>query len=287
MNWNPFKKNKNKDCNLIYYKAIRDSIIAFPVSEEDSINDIIESLCYPINLIETVFTFNSNKIEYICFKVCSKEVLFFKSRDSKVKISKADLNDAIHNINWDIIYSPQNIEAIFEDAILAKNFSLEFLKSVITDLIENDNNCYISPDHELMFIFESNILSSFQSISLSNSSAKWMKRANIYVYNKMLRTALKYHDNFTDAMTEVNINCDSYLSIPNGIENEYLALHIGNDQYNFYNLLVTHYNNSCLKDDFTFMNKGRYVSLKNNCFEVKSYIYKFNNQSLLEEAIAI
>lgn len=253
-----------------------------------SINSIIGSLGYPTNLIHTVHTFNSKKIDCIGFKILSKELVFVLAKDKQTKLSYSDVSKEVNQIDWDFEYSSLNVEDILNDGIDLENITLEFFKSVVNDLLCENQQTYQSKRLGLYFSFENDILKAFTSTGWDNSATKWLKDLNPHMFEEMLEEASLYHDNEIDAMEEVNKHCESLLNIPQAMQNEFIESHRKqNGNINLYNLLITHYSQNCNLNDFQFMNKGRYSKVGKSNFAVGKFVYEFGDLNQLIEVYSL
>jgi len=189
-----------------------------------SINSIIDYLGYPRNHIKTVHTFDSNKFDCLGFKSLSKELVFVLTKDKETKPPFSDVSKEMNNIDWDFEYSSHDVEDIPNDGIDAKNLSIKFLETVISDFQSIDDKTYKSNNLGLLFFFEDNTLTDFCSSGFDNASTKWLKKWNPSMYKQMLKEAKFYHENEQDAMAEMNILSDSLRGIPQALRNEFIYL---------------------------------------------------------------
>jgi len=247
-----------------------------------SINSCIEFFGYDKNLVHTILTFQSEKIECLGFKIFSQEPIFVLAKNPKVKVSESDLRKELNQIDWPPEYSSLNVESILEDAILFENLDIKFLQSVV-DLKDEGNELYVSRKLGAYLQFENGIFKSFTSSELGNSSTKWLQGINPSMVRDMIGEARKFQQNEIDVMEEVNKLADSILAIPQAANNEYIPLHYtkyGN--VNWFNLYIAHYKKDCQIEDFLFMNKGRYRNINSKTIEVGKYIYSFAPDGKLE-----
>lgn len=271
------------------YKVERKKLIEIEHTPGNgSINSIIDYFEYPRNHINIIHTFNSNKFYCLGVKSLSKELIFILVKDKEVTPLFSDVSKEMNKIDWESVYSSHDIEYILNDGIDANNLTKMFLKSVIPDFKSIDENKYKSNQLGLLFFFNNDILIKFCSSGYDNASTKWLKKLNISLYKQMLKEAIFYQGNEPDAMKEMNILSDSIRGIPKASTNEFLYLHkTKNNNINYYNVLVTHYNKECTLDEFVFMNKGRYKQTDFNKYEVGYFIYEFNEQNMLENVCKI
>lgn len=279
---NIFGNNKSSS-KTGFFKADNEKLIEISeILGNGSIASCIESLGFPTNHIHIVYTFDSDKITCLGFKTLSKKLVFILTESPEIKISYSDVQKEINQINWGYEYSSLNINDILEEGINLENFSLDFLKSVI-HLKEDGKNTYKSDQLGLFLQFDDGILKAFTSTGWDNSATKWLNNLNPTMIKEMTDEAKQYHQNDIDTMQEVNNQAKSLLGIPNAISNEYIPFHTKkNGNVNFYNLLITHYTKDCNIDDFLFMNKGRLSEINDNSIVVGNFIYRFNQNGVLE-----
>lgn len=276
-----FSKKEHESKSGIYKIDGKNLIELDETPGNGSINSIVENFGYPTNLVHTVFTFDSKKIECLGFKTLSNELIFVLAKDKK-EVLFSDVLKEINSIDWDFEYSSLNVEDILNEAVDAENLNLSFLKSVVTDLLSIGNNVYKSERLSLYFCFENEILKSFSSSNYENSATKWLKNINPLMFEQMLQEARAYHNKEQDAVEEVNKHSESLLGIPQAINNEFIELHKKhNGNVNFYNLLLAHYTQNCKLEEFLFMNKGRYSNIDENKFGVGNFVYEFGETNEL------
>ncbi len=271
-----------------FFKVEGKSLIAIEETPGNgSINSVIESLGYPKNHIYTVNTFDSKEFHCLGFKTLSKELIFVLAKSPETKISFSDVSKAISQIDWGFEYSSLNVEDILNEGIDLENLDLEFLKSVL-DLKFEDDNLYRSERLGLYLQFNNGVLKAIASSGWDNSSTKWLNDVNSLMVKRMLEEATLYQNNKIEAMEEVNKQADSLLNIPSAVQNEYISFHQKkNGNVNYYNLLITHYDQYCDLDEFLFMNKGRYKKIDERTFEVGRFTYYFDADEKLEKVVEI
>lgn len=278
------KTDKNKTG---FYKIDEGKLIEIEETPGNgSINSIIEYLGYPKNYIYIVHTFNSTKINCLGFKTLCKELIFVLAKSPETKLLFSDVSKEVGTVDWSFEYSSLNIEDILNEGIELENFDFDFLKSVI-DLTPDGENLFKSKKLGLYFQFDDGILKAFTSSGMDNSSTKWLKDLNSIMVRKMTEEASLYHDNEIDTMDEVNKQAQSLLGIPHAVNNEYIPLHRNhNGNVNFYNLLMTHYTQTCNLNEFLFINKGRYSQLDRMTYGVGNFIYEFDYSNELKNVIS-
>lgn len=250
-----------------------------------SINSCIESLGYPANHINIIYTFDSDDITCLGFKALSKKLVMVLTKSAETKISYSDVQKEVSKIDWGFEYSSLNMETILQEGIELENFDLDFLKSVV-DLQEDGENVFKSNQLGLYLQFDKTILKAFASTGWESSETKWLNRINSLMVKEMTDEALQYHSSEIEAMEEVNNQAKALLFIPEAISNEFIPLHYKkNGNINFYNLFITHYTKECNLKDFLFMNKGRLRKINNKTIEVGEFFYSFNNDGTLESII--
>lgn len=277
-----FSKKKNEYKTGIF--EIKDgNLLELEVTPGNgSINSIIEYFGYATNLVHIVHTFDSKNLECLGFKVLSKKLVFALAKNEKTNISYSDVLKEVNRIDWDFEYSSLNVEDILNDAVDSENMNFEFLKSVLSDLSLVESSTYKSEKLGLYFYFENDILKSFNSSGFDNSATKWLKNLNPTMFEQMHKEAILYHDSDQIAMEEVNKLSESILNIPHAAKNEFIELHKKpNGNINFYNLLIAHYTQDCDLAEFMFMNKGRYLKLSDNKFEIGKFVYEFSESNRL------
>jgi len=281
-----FKKNEKKTG---IYKIENNNLIEIDETPGNgSINSIIEHFGYPTNLVHVVLAFDSNKIECLGFKVLTKELIFVLQKSDYKKISYSDVMKEISNIDWKFEYDSLKIEDVFNDAVKEENLSVDFLKSISSDLTLIKDNVYQSEKFGLFFYFENNILKSFDSTGYDSTATKWFKNINPNMYQHILKEANLYHGREENAMKEVNLQCEAMLDLPDGVKNEFVNLHVSElGNVNFYNILITHYNQDCELEDFLIVNKGRLKKYDSKTFAVGDYIYEFDENNHLTKSRTI
>lgn len=249
-----------------------------------SVNSIIEELGFSLSQVHPIYTFDSEVIECIGFKIFTKQAVFVLAKENSSGLTTNVVDQEIKRIDWDSEYSSLNVEAILNEGIDSKSLNYDFLSS-ITQLVKDVNNVYHAPSLGLYLNFENELLDSFASAEWSNSASRWLKDLNESMFSKILSEAKKYHDNEMEAMEEVNLQCDSLLEMPQALKNEFIPLHMkltGN--INFYNLLAVHYNFEIPIQEFKIVNKGRFILKDENKFEVDGFYYQFGSNGKLTAA---
>ncbi|MGN7202839.1 hypothetical protein ACTHQF_01090 [Pedobacter sp. SAFR-022] len=275
-------KKASKTC---FFKCDNETLIDInDIPGNGSINSCIESLGFAANHVKIVHTFDSDKISCLGFKSLSKQLVMVLTKSPQTKISYSDVRSEIKRIDWDFEYSSLAIEDILQEGIDLQNLDFSFLKSVI-ELKDDGENVFKSDQLGLYFQFNKGMLKAFASTGWDNSATKWLNDLNPKMVTRMKEEAQRYHANDIDTMEEVNNQAKAILGIPKAIGNEFIPLHTKkNGNVNFYNLLITHYNENCSVDDFLFMNKGRLSKINENTIEVGRFIYSFTSDGWLESA---
>lgn len=216
------------------FKVIGDGLIEIEeIQGEGSINDYIVSIGYPINHIYTVFCFDSEHFETLCFTALTKELKLVFTKNKNLKITMSDVKKAIKSIDWKTEYSTLNIEDFLNEGIEYGNLSINFLQS-ISDLKQEDGNLYKSDKLGLYFQFnEEGVLEGFSSSGWDNISTKWLNSLNEEMVKEYKKEAAKYHDNEIDVMQEVNNQSNALLNIPQAMANEFISLHKNGNIINF------------------------------------------------------
>ncbi|MFN3444127.1 MAG: hypothetical protein ACK44D_00175 [Bacteroidia bacterium] len=278
--------DKARSSSTAFFKVINNTLIEIEkVSGNGSINSYIEGQGFQRNQIHVVYTFNADKVECLCFRSLSKDLVLVLAKDFKTKLSYSDVKKDVAKIDWKSEYNSLTVEDILQDGIETKNFDLNFMKSVL-DLSEDSKNTYKSEQLGLYLRFENDILVAFTSEGWDNSATKWLTNINPTMVRKMTEEAEQYQENQMNIMEEVNQQANSILDTPNALKNEFIPLHIkSNGNINFFNLLITHYDKDCHIDDFLLMNKGRFRKINNYTIEVGYFIYTFSELGQLESCI--
>lgn len=252
-----------------------------------SINSIVDSLGYDRNLVHIVHIFDSNKIDCIGVKLFSDDktnkILFVVAKN-KCKLNLSDVYNQMKKVDWEFEYSALNVADFLDSGIENNNLSREYLQEFV-ELTMISEDTYECQKFGLLLRFENDILMAYSSANWDNEASRWLKEINPELFNNMFLEAKKFHENEWDAMSEVNIQCDSILNTPAGFQNEFLLKHrksTGN--INFYNLLAVHYKHECYLDDFLFVNKGRYKEHSLNIYLCGDYLFSFDDNGILVNA---
>lgn len=264
-----------------FFEVEDKELIPIDELEKGSINDCIEKIGFPTNHIYTIHSFNSDKISVLGFKALTKSLKFVLAENPQTKISFSDVSKAVKGIDWEFEYSDLNVEDILQEGIDYENFDLNFVKSII-ELTKEDEDLYKSEKFGLYLQFENGILKVFTSSEWENSSTKWFKDINPQMVKRMIKEAKQFQRNEIEAMEEVNRQTKALMNVPEAMKNEFLSLHENiNGNYNFHNLVITHYTQDCKQEDFLFMNNGRYKKIDGNTFEAGKFKYEFDNNKEL------
>lgn len=264
-----------------FFKVENKKLIPIDELENGSINDCIEKIGFPTNHVYTINTFDSKKISVLGFIALTKKLVFVLAKD-KSKISFSDVTKAVNGIDWEFEYSDLNVEDILQDGIDYENFDLNFVKSIL-DLTKEDKDLYKSKKLGLYLQFDNRILTAFTSSEWENSSTKWLKGINQSMVENMVKEAKQYQRNEIEAMQEVNNQTKALMNVPQAMKNEFLPLHENEKgNFSFYNLVIAHYTQDCIQDDFLFMNRGRYKKIDEHTFEVGNFQYEFGNDKQLK-----
>lgn len=250
-----------------------------------SINDTIEYLGFHTTQIHTVNTFDSPTIEVIGVKIFTKQPVFVWAKEKNTRLDFKNLSRELKNTDWDFEYSSHTIEDILTEGIEAQSLTFEYLSSVL-ELHKESDTLFNAPSIGLYLNFNNGYLESYTSSDWANTASKWLKGVNERLFENMLSEAMRYHRNEIEAMEEVNLVCEALQGIPHAMQNEFIEMHRKpNGNINFFNLLAAHYNNfqgEPIKiDDFQIVNKGRYVKLNDQTFEVDNFIYQFDSEGQL------
>ena len=248
-----------------------------------SINSIIDHLGYDRSQLHLVLTSRSENFECIVFKVFTREPIFMIVKDEISFPTISMLQSEIKLVDWEFEYDSNNIESMLDQGI--GELSYEFLSSIL-ELKSEGNSLYLAPQLQLYLSFQDQKLSGYASSEWENASAKWLKSLNPKLFNMMLDDAKKFHDSDREAMEEINLQCEALQSIPHATKNEFLPLHQTiNGTFNFYNLLVAHYQHEITKSEFIVVNKGRYIQRAYNEFEVGHFVYCFAESGKLVKVV--
>lgn len=264
-----------------FFKIEGKELIPIDELQKGSINDCVEKIGFPTNQVYTIHSFDSEKISVLGFKALTKSLVFVLA-ENKTKISYSDVTKAIKSVDWDFEYSDLNVEDILQQGIDYENFDLGFVKSII-DLDKEDENLYKSQKLRLYLQFENGILVAFTSSEWENSSTKWLKDINPKMVESIIKEAKQFQRNEIEAMEEVNNQTKALMNVPEAMKNKFLPKHKNEKgNFNFYNLVIAHYTQDCNRDNFLFMNKGRYKKIDKQIFEVGNFQYEFRNDKQLK-----
>ncbi|MHA8061183.1 hypothetical protein PQG22_07890 [Aquirufa beregesia] len=273
---------KSQEYKTGIFKLEGDRLVEFDnLPGDGSINSIIISCGYELSQVHIVLTFDSKVIEFIGFKIFSKEVVFAKVKQEKDNLDLKVLKREIAKIDWDYEYSSHTVLDILNNGIEANSLSFEFLSSVL-ELKKDGDSLYQSPQLELYLNFRTGKLENFTSLNWLNADSQWLKKINNGMFDAILNEAFQYHFSEIEAMEEVNLQCLAIRKIPNAINNEFIPLHIKpNRNINFYNLFVTHYDSNIYVDEFKIVNKGRFISRNEITLEVDKFVFQFDSNGFL------
>lgn len=140
----------------------------------------------------------------------------------------------------------------------------------------------------MAFKFENNFLIGYEFTNNLGPSSKWLRDINTDLYRKILAEAKRFQPTDKDAHLKVELQCESFMSIQDPMDNMYIKQHstdYGN--VNFYNLRAAHYERSISMKEFLKMNKGRYPKIGKNEFQVKSFAYTFDRHKVLSEVAKV
>lgn len=265
-----------------FYKVERTELVKFePSTESKSINDAIHELGFNTTQIHTI---QSDYFDCIGVKIFTKVPILVLTLEKKT-VNLNVLKRELEKVDWSFEYDSINIEYILTEGVENRSLSFEYLSSVI-ELQKENESLFLAPSIDLYLNFKGGYLESFTSSDWTNTASKWLKDTNPQLFENMVSEANQFHRSEIEGMEEVNLQCEAFLNIPSGIENDYIPLHkkpYGN--INFFNLLAAHYQsldgNKIALEDFKSVNKGRFIKRDHLTFEVGNFIYQFDSDGWL------
>lgn len=278
-----FNKSKSERKTGVYIIQDEKLIELESLPENGSINAITKSLGFNNSQAHSILLFDSKVISGIIVKVFTKEILFILTEEGISSLNNSTLQSEIKNIDWDEEYSSYSIEGILSDGIDNKEFTYDFLNSVI-ELDQKSDSIYYSINLDLLLYFENDYLIKYSSADGYNAEAKEFKSSNPKYFDAVLSEAKSFQVSKSNVINEVNHQFKALFSIPNALRNEHLEDYkneLGN--YNFFNLWVANYGSTSLSE-FLNINKGRYIKLSDNLIKVNNTTFEFSEDGIFLNA---
>ena len=260
---------------------------------EKSINQVSEHLGYNYEMFSTYFSTENEDIYSVVFEQFTTNIIYVRTKKTVTKLSKNTVNKYLKDFDFDFIYSAYNVNDILKDGIENRSLSSEFLCRVL-GLPEITNNGIANCEKFGLYLhFIDGLLVDFQSADGLNEWAKEWKNINPHFIEEYEKEAKRYWGNNTQKIiAEINIQADAYSDVPSALQNTYLSLHknsFGN--YNFFNLLIAHYDKQVSIDEFKSVNHGRFEVLKSSNdikrLKVGKFIYEFSEDGNILDSYAV
>lgn len=250
-------------------------------SWEGSINDICKRQGYDGGLFYTYSdTDKESDIILICFKIFTSDIVCVITNDNVIELREQDVNKYLSNYSFTEDYPVYNRESDLRAGVKNKNITFEFLADVLNIPIKegSKDTMLISEKFGYKFFFKNNVLDQFTSLDGYGYEAKEVKETMPDYYIKMENSAkLYWHNDIDNIKKEINTQCKSFYSIPDGLKNEFLKYFIDKDGcYNFKIISVLLYkDNICLRD-FKDICHGEYQFVENKIENgLDLYVYKY------------
>lgn len=281
--WSLFKKSPEKTSSSGIFIPKGNEFIELEGDFSDkSINQVSEHLGYNHEMFSTYFSTENEDIYSVVFEQFTTNIIYVSTKKTVTKLSKNTVNKYLKDFDFDFTYSAYSVNDTLNDGIENKSLSSEFLYRVL-GLSEITNNGIANCEKFGLYLhFSDGLLVDFQSADGLNEWAKEWKNINPHFIEGYEKEAKRYWGNNTQKIiAEINIQADAYSDVPSSLQNTYLSLHknsFGN--YNFFNLLVAHYDKQVSIDEFKIVNHGRFEELKSSNdikrLKVGKFIYEFS-----------
>lgn len=220
------------------------------IDEGGSINDNLQALGYDHNQFYTYTNFdmpydfdnNSDSILVVCLKALSEEIICVITNPNRKFLSDTEVRQYMQNFVFSQDYSLYSLEGNLDDAIVERNFSIQFVAEALgIPYNENDTILY-SSRFKYNFIFENGYLVDYEIADGYNRDAHDLKNSASWLFKLIESHAQKFHGTNDNAIKEINIQAQAFCNLPSGVKNEFLPEFENSDNsYNFKMLLVAKY----------------------------------------------
>lgn len=248
----------------------------------NSINGISNDLGYQNEQVYTYRDFrNANSIvEMIAFEFYTRNILFVFTSQPVSKLKLSDVNNYAQGYVLSEIYNASELQNTFNQAIKNKSFSADFLSDKFGIKFEADG-IQLVPKINYMLFFKDGYLSDYQRSDGLNEAANYFKTHVPSRYNLIATHAKKYWgNNIINIQEEINTQCDALYRLPEVGNNPFISLHQESDGWvNYFMILVTHYHEPVILDNFLKVNHGRYklVNGQLNTYLLGKFAYTFDS----------
>ena len=244
-----------------------------------SFNEISEKLGYHIDQVKHYWlsTNSENEITCVGFKVFSNDIVFIVTKGTTANLTKSQLDHFLKDYKLKEEYNSVETRSILQRGIDNKSLDYEFLSEVLKIKLPDPNGVFFSEFLNLYLYFNKGFLTDFQPSDGLNEWGKYFRAINPLIIENYENVAKKYWgDNSTNVIKEINTQSKALANVPNASKNEYIPLHLDeNNTANFHMLMVCHYNKEITLDEFKRINHGRYMQQESlNASAIK---YKLGN----------
>lgn len=224
-----------------------------------SYNSIIESLGYqPSQAYSPIFS--DRDINNIFFELFTRNIICIFTNKKVTRVSDRTIKRALGDFSVNKYFDGLEITEVLSEGIEQKSLDISFLARVLNLNNTTRNGFFYAEKIKTYLHFAEGKLTDFHFDDGLFHWAKYLKSHNREFFELFVASAKKYWgNNDFQAKKEINLQCDAFSRIPNGMKNEYLSLHrTENGAVNFYMLLVCHYSLTISLEQFMEINHGRF-----------------------------
>ncbi|TGE06100.1 hypothetical protein [Hymenobacter fodinae] len=251
-----------------------------------SINDLGKHMGYHPDQIHYYFGDNDpdSEIRGIIFELFSRNIIMVGTKKTVTTINKNSLTHFTRHLTERDLINSYSVSSSLNDGIKNKSLSSSFLARVLGMKGVERDGVFYSERLGLYLYFVDGVLTDFQASDGLGKWAKHFKQINSDIIDAFEAEARRYwgSDN-KQVMAEINRQADALADIPDAMQNEYLPLHENTDgSYNFHMMLVCHYEQPIMLDEFLVINHGRYERVTErelgdtNAYKVGRFVYIFS-----------
>ena len=266
-----------------------------------SMNGIAEKLGYKTNCFYSYMSFDENSqqdIFSVLFKSFSDKIICVLTEDHVKELYERDVNAYLKDYNFEESFDSYKVESYLKKGIDQKEFTLPF----IAETMELDcdttqrNGMFVSKKFKYNLYFLDGTLIKYES---SDGYGKWAKdfqKRNPQYFEKMLSYAKQYwKDDENGIHSEINLQCDAFAELPDGMRNVHLKKFNENGLYNFKMVNVLYYDDPITLRELKDINHGNVSfveekTISQNGESEKVYVYKtkygiltFNEYGILSD----